>query len=382
VSGASVGAPQNAPDDIADRWQLLQSANVGPVTYRQLLQRFGSAANALKALPDLSRRGGGRELQVADRSRIEAQLAQMTAQGIQLLCHDDAHYPEQLRQSGNAPPILLCQGNVALLGRPLLAIVGARNASAAALGLARMIAADIADRFGIIVSGLARGIDTAAHQGASPGRTIAVIAGGHDAIFPPENAQLQADIARHGLVISEHPPGTTPTARHFPHRNRIIAALGYGTLVVEAAERSGSLITARLAGEYGREVMAVPGSPLDPRSRGCNSLIRDGATLVQDASDIIELLLPFDPSVPAFTGQHLAEPEWDYFDEANAPLLEPSRSDRETLHGLLSFAPVAVAELIRLSGQSAASVQMLLIELELAGKLVRHAGNRVSRRPD
>jgi len=247
-------------------------------------------------------------------------------------------------------------------------MVGARNASAAACRFARQLAHRLAGEGISVASGLARGIDTAAHGGAIEGGTIAVIAGGIDVAYPPENAELQERIAREGLLIAEMPPGTEPRARHFPYRNRIIAGLALGTVVVEAAPRSGSLITARLAGEAGREVMAVPGSPLDPRAQGCNALIREGATLVQSAEDIIETIRPIDARMVRSPGSGFT----------SAPPADASDADRRAVADLLGPVPVPVDELVRQSGLAPALVQTVLLELELAGRLERHAGGRVS----
>ena len=247
-------------------------------------------------------------------------------------------------------------------------MVGARNASAAAVKLAREIASDLAAKGYVVVSGLARGIDGAAHKGALPA-TIGVIASGIDITYPPQHAELQEEIAQAGLLVAEQPPGTEPRGSHFPSRNRIIAGLALGTLVVEAAPKSGSLITARLAGEAGREVMAIPGSPLDARSQGCNQLIREGAVLVQSAADVIELVAGFD-GTPRSTFREATPPAFDPVEE-----LADEPAD---LASLLSNAPVSIDELIRQSGDSAAAVQLALLELEIAGRLQRHAGGRVS----
>jgi DNA processing protein len=247
-------------------------------------------------------------------------------------------------------------------------MVGARNASAAACRFARQLAAELGREDVTIVSGLARGIDTAAHIGSIDSGTTAVIAGGIDIAYPPENAALQEQIATRGLLIAEQPPGTEPRARHFPYRNRIIAGLAQGTVVVEAAPKSGSLITARLAGEMGREVMAVPGSPLDPRAQGCNGLIRDGATLIQSAADVLELIRPIDPRMVRSGSTR--------FD--GSPPEDASDTERRDLTDLLGPVPVAIDELIRQSGLAPAIVQTVLLELELAGRLERHAGGRVS----
>ena len=350
------------------RLRLIRTASIGPVTYRQLIARFGDAAAAIEALPQLAARGGGRSPVVAAVAVAEREIATARKLGARHLFIDDADYPELLAQLDDAPPALMVRGDVALLARDTVAMVGARNASAAACRFARQIAAELGREAVTVVSGLARGVDTAAHVGSIEGGTIGVIAGGIDVVYPPENAELQERIAREGLLVAEQPPGTEPRARHFPYRNRIIAGASLGTVVVEAAPRSGSLITARLAGEAGREVMAVPGSPLDPRAQGCNLLIREGATLVQTAADILEQIRPFAPrSVRAPTDLFIGPPPEDAND-----------GDRRMIVALLGPVPVGIDELIRQSHLSPAIVQTVLLELELAGRLERHAGGRVA----
>ena len=277
-----------------DRLRLIRSPNIGPVTYRQLIERFGTATAALEALPDLIMRGGGRGVILANPRSVELEIRAAQGYGARYLFLGDPDYPELLTHLDNAPPAIMVRGNVELLQRNPVAMVGARNASAGACRFARTLAYELSEGGFAVVSGLARGIDTAAHVGSIDGGTIAIIAGGVDIAYPPENRELQEAIAERGLLIAEMPPGTEPRARHFPYRNRIIAGLALGTVVIEAAPKSGSLITARLAAEAGREVMAIPGSPLDPRSHGCNQLIREGATLVQNAAEIAELLRPMD----------------------------------------------------------------------------------------
>ena len=355
------------------RIRLLRSPNVGPVSYAQLLRRFGDGAAALAALPDLAARGGGR-YQPAPERRIDEEAAAVKRAGARYLFHDSADYPPLLAELEGAPPILIVRGEAAIAARPAVAIVGARNASAGAVKLARSFAAQLAEAGLAVVSGLARGIDGAAHKGAlaagsEGGGTIGVIASGIDVAYPPEHAELQEEIAQRGLLITEHAPGTEPIARHFPSRNRIIAGIAAGTLIVEAAPKSGSLITARLAGEAGREVMAIPGSPLDSRAHGGNQLIRDGAVLVQSAEDVIELLSAFD-GTPRSSFREAA-PDWLAADDELAD--EPA-----DISSLLTTAPVAIDELIRQSGKSGAAVQLALLELELAGRLTRHAAGRVS----
>ena len=363
-----------AQDEAFARIRLLRSPNIGPVSYRQLLHRFGSAAAALAALPDLAARGGT-PYRAASEARINGEITAVRAAGARYLFHDSAEYPAALAALDTAPPILICRGDLALGARPAVAIVGARNASAAAVKLARQFASELAEAGFVVVSGLARGIDGAAHQaalaqGPGGGGTIGVIASGIDISYPPEHADLQEAIAGQGLLLTEQPPGTEPLARHFPSRNRIIAGLAVGTLVIEAAPKSGSLITARLAGEAGREVMAVPGSPLEARAQGCNQLIREGAVLVQSAADVIELVSDFSGQPRSTFRAHPAEFDLLPDDLGHAPA---------DVASLLTTAPVAVDELIRQCGEGSAAVQLALLEMELAGQLVRHAGGRVSR---
>lgn len=352
--------------DSFDRLRLIRSANVGPVGFRQLLARFGSAAAALEALPALARRGGGRAPRLAGQAQIEKELQRLHELGAQLLFLGTPTYPALLAEIDNPPPVISYRGRRDLLDHRIVAMVGARNASASACRLARGLARDLGDEGFAVVSGLARGIDTAAHHGSMAQGTIGVVAGGIEVHYPPENRDLQEAIADQGLLLAEQPPGTEPRARHFPFRNRIIAGLALGTVVVEAAPRSGSLITARLAGEAGREVMAIPGSPLDPRSRGCNQLIRDGAILVQSVADIAEQLAPMDH-------RSVRTPTQDFTPQ---PVDAPDNS-RQTLQDLLSHDFVAVDELVRQSGEAPGVVQTVLLELELAGRLERGAGGRV-----
>lgn len=345
--------------------RLIRSANIGPVSYRQLIARFGSAEAALQALPDLAIRGGGK-FQAAPENIIERELAQAKAFGARHVFLDDSEYPALLAEIDNSPAAIMVLGDMALAEKPVVAMVGARNASAAACRFARNLALELGDAGIVVVSGLARGIDTAAHRGSLDNGTIGVIAGGIDIAYPPENAELQRAVAKKGLLIAEMPPGTEPRARHFPHRNRIIAGLALGTVVVEAIPKSGSLITARLAGEYGRDVMAVPGSPLDPRARGCNQLIREGATLVQDASEIAELVRPMDLRMPV-RRPVMATPD----------ITEAGDPERRAVAELLGMSFVAVDEIVRQSGLSPPLVQSVLLEYELAGRLERGAGAKV-----
>jgi DNA processing protein len=358
-----------APADHIARLRLIRSDNIGPVTYFQLLARFGSAQAAIDAIPDLAARGGGRAPRLASRAEIEREMARVEALGGRYLFLGQGLYPPLLAELETAPPALIVKGDLTLLDKLSVALVGARNASAAACRYARMLAGALGEAGTVIVSGLARGVDSAAHDGALDTGTIAVIAGGIDIVYPPENEARQRAIAERGLLVAEQPPGVEPRARHFPYRNRIIAGLTHGTVVIEAAPKSGSLITARHAAEYGREVMAVPGSPLDPRAQGCNQLIRDGATLVQTADDVIEAISPQ-------RARPFRQRELDY--TAPGPPPDADESARRRIVDLLGPTPVPIDELVRQSGLPPATVQTVLLELELAGKLERHAGGKVS----
>ncbi|UIP06028.1 DNA-processing protein DprA [Erythrobacter sp. SDW2] len=357
------------------RIRLLRSPNIGPVSYAQLLARFGTAEAALEALPDLAQRGG-RAYRAVAAEVVEREVEAVRKAGARYLFHDQPDYPALLGELDSAPPILTFRGDLSLAAKPCVAMVGARNSSAAAVKIAREFAAALAGEGFTVVSGLARGIDGAAHEGAlsDPSRaTIGVIASGIDIAYPPQHAELQERIGSEALLLAEQPPGTEPRGSHFPSRNRIIAGLAAGTLVVEAAPKSGSLITARLAGEAGREVMAIPGSPLDARSAGCNQLIREGVVLVQGPEDVVELLSSFEGTPRS----SFREGGWHDFDHAPEELAKAEPAD---IASLLTTAPVAVDELIRQSGTSAASVQLALLELEIAGRLERHAAGRVSLR--
>ena len=362
-------AENAAAEDRIDRLRLIRSEKIGPITYYHLLARFGSAAAAIAAIPDLAARGGGQAPRLATRAAAEREIEQVARLGARHLFLGQEYYPALLAELEAAPPAIIVKGALDLLERPAIAIVGARNASAAACRFARGLARSLGEAGAVIVSGLARGIDSAAHDGALDSGTIAVVAGGIDIIFPPENEARQQAIAERGLLVAELPPGTEPRARHFPRRNRIIAGLASGTIVVEAAPRSGSLITARYAAEYGREVMAVPGSPLDPRAQGCNLLIREGATLVQNAEDVMEAISPL--HMPVFR-----QGERPY--AGPAIVADVVEGDRRLLADLLSATPVPADELIRQSGLAPAIVQTILLELELAGRIERHAGGKVS----
>lgn len=357
-----------------DRLRLAWSDNVGPITFRHLIARYGSAGKALEALPGLATRGGSkRRVKLLAQSKAEDELARLEAFGGRMLVLGETAYPSLLAAVEDAPPVLFVRGHTHLFEKDAIAIVGARNASAAG----RRLASDLALRLGqaglVVISGLARGIDGAAHLGGIGSGTIAVLGCGLAVSYPKENAELQERIAGEGLLVSEFPLSTGPQASHFPRRNRIISGLSRGVLVVEAAPRSGSLITARLAGEQGREVFAVPGSPLDPRAQGANRLIRDGAILVQSAEDILE-------AFESLSWKPLADPSEELF--AGLPKAPVSHDElelaRPRVRHLLSHTPMPVDEIVRHSELTAASVLTILLELELAGVAVRHPGNRIS----
>lgn len=363
--------------------RLARSEGVGPATFRDLIERYGTATEALEALPELARRAGrDRPPRILSRARAEDELATVAKLGGGLIAACEPAFPEALAAISDAPPVLTWRGDRSLLAHPSIAIVGARNASASGCRLAEMLARELGEAGLTVVSGLARGIDAAAHRGALATGTIAVFAGGLDVIYPAENEVLAAAIAERGLLLAELAPGTQPLARNFPRRNRIVSGLARGTLVVEAAIRSGSLTTARLAAEQGREVMAVPGSPLDPRCRGANRLIRDGAALVEEAADILEILGPV-----AVSNNRKPHPEPSLPTNLTAPPIESQRIDKthknttSTILERLGPTPVPVDELIRQCSFSAPVVRTVLLELELAGRLERHPGDAVSMLP-
>ena len=365
--------PRNA-EQYRDWLQLIRSENVGPATFFALLKRFGSAGAALEALPELARRGGRkRPIRVCPQSVAKEEFDALQELGGAFIAYGSTQYPPALAATENPPPLLSALGALHLLERPALAIVGARNASALGRRFAETLARDLSRRDILVVSGLARGIDTAAHDGALDGGTAAVLAGGLDIIYPQENATLHGAIGERGVLLSEMPLGMQPQARHFPRRNRIVSGLALATVVVEAAKNSGSLITARLAAEQGREVLAVPGSPLDPRAYGPNSLIREGATLVRSAEDVLEALTPL------LERRRFEEPPMDEPAPPSAqPALEVVDAARAEIEALLSPAPIGIDELVRQSGYGPAVVQTVLLELELAGRLQRMPGQNVA----
>ena len=345
----------------------------GPRTFRDLVNYYGGARAALGALPGLARRGGASgPARICSREDAEIELKAARARGIELLGLGEPDYPPRLQMIDDPPPLLAVRGKHEIMTRPLVAVVGSRNASAAGMKFAERLARDLGDAGFGIVSGLARGIDAAAHRATCGSGTIAVLAGGHDRIYPAEHTDLLEQILAQGAAVSEMPLAWEPRARDFPRRNRLISGLSVGVVIVEAARRSGSLITARLAGEQGREVFAVPGSPLDPRAEGTNGLLKQGATLVTEAADVIAVLEPIlgrSLDLPA------QEPEW----EAPAPLDgEPGEDERSRIIALLGPTPAAMDDLVRMSRTSPAIVRAVLLELEIAGRLERHGAGLVS----
>jgi DNA processing protein len=375
-----------SPTERLDWLQLCRSDGVGPRTFSKLLRRFGSARRAYEELPRLAAQMGTSDrLRRSRREDAEAELEALEQLGARLIALGEPAYPNRLAEIADPPPVLTVRGELDLLHLPSVAMVGARNASGNGRMLAGSLARELAAAGLVVVSGLARGIDTAAHEGAlASGATVAVIASGIDVPYPPENAELMERIAATGAIVSERPPGSVPQARHFPKRNRLIAGLSLGVVVVEAAPQSGSLITARLAAEQGREVMAVPGSPLDPRHRGTNQLLRDGAVLVETADDIRTALGPLAAQAARSETKRTRRPPPDPgpANGAISPADEPARAGRDDLLvrvcGRLGPEPLLVDELIRQCDATTAEVQRALLELELEGRIERHPGNRVS----
>jgi len=353
--------------------RLARAPNVGPVTFAQLVRRFGSATAALKEVPKLVRRGGGDTAALPSEDDARREIDALAKLGGRLIASVEPEFPPGLAALDAPPPVIAVLGHAAVLAREMIAVVGARNASALGRKLASRLAADLGEAALVVVSGMARGIDTAAHEGSLATGTCAVVAGGIDVIYPPENAPLYERIKAEGVVVSEMPLGQPPQARHFPRRNRIISALARGVIVVEAAEGSGSLITANYALEQNREVFAVPGSPLDPRAKGANRLLRQGAILTETADDVLGVLKPI-------LGGAFQEPAHGLDDVPMAG--EPSEAEtdrvRAKIEEALGPASIAVDDLIRLCAEPAPAVLTVLLELELVGKLTRHAGNKVS----
>lgn len=356
--------------------RLIRSDNVGPSTFRDLINHFGSAEAALSALPDLSRRGGAeRAIRIASVDDAERELTQLARIGGRIVGIGEPDYPAALRQIDAAPPILSVKGDATAAARPSVGIVGSRNASISGAKFAAMIARDCGRAGYTVTSGLARGIDAAAHRASLETGTIAVLAGGLDQPYPPDNLGLLQEITEgRGLAVTEMPLGWEPRARDFPRRNRLIAGISLGVVVIEAAERSGSLITARMAAEFGRLVFAVPGSPLDPRCHGTNALLKQGATVTTGSADVLEALAPLS-ELDLFTPPMVDEPDES---DVNAPVPPPDASERARITGALGPTPVEIDDIIRHTELPASTIYMVLLELDLAGRLHRHPGGMVS----
>jgi DNA processing protein len=365
--------PIRLTDDQRIDWlRLIRSQNVGPRTFRALLNHYGGARAALDALPGLARRGGGgASPQIYSLEQAEREIAAARKLGAGFVALGETDYPRRLQMIDDAPPLIAIRGKREVLDMPLVAVVGSRNASAAGIKLTQRITHGLSEAGFGVVSGLARGIDAAAHRASLTTGTIAVLAGGHDRLYPPEHMELLDDILPAGAALTEMPFGWEPRARDFPRRNRLISGLSLGVVIVEAAKRSGSLITARLALEQGREVFAVPGSPLDPRAEGTNSLIKQGATPVTEAADIVSVLQPI-------MGSELPTREPEPADDEAVGEVAPAADERARIVGLLSPTAVLIDDLVRLSHSSPRVVRVVLLELEIAGRLERHGGGLVS----
>jgi DNA processing protein len=351
--------------------RLIRSDNVGPRTFRSLLNHCGGARAALDALPDLARRGGAaKPARIYSREAAERELEASSKHGVALIALGEPGYPERLRMIDDAPPLIGVRGKASVLASHMIALVGSRNASAAGAKFAERIARELGDAGFIVVSGLARGIDAAAHRASLTSGTVAVLAGGHDHVYPAEHVPLVEQILPAGCAITEMPLGWEPRGRDFPRRNRLISGLSIGVVIVEAARRSGSLITARMANEQGREVFAVPGSPLDPRAEGTNGLLKQGATLVTEAADVLAVVRPI-------LGQRIELPVEEP-DGGERHFTEPDNSERARITNLLGPTPVSIDDLVRLSQSTPAIVRTVLLELEIAGRLERHGGGLVS----
>lgn len=363
--------PPTPEEDPFHRLRLLRSRRVGIATYRRLVSEHGNAKAALDALPSVARAAGVSDYAVCPEGVIHAELKAGKAAGATLISQADPHYPHALRDLDDAPPLFWALGDLNLLGRPMIGLVGARNASSLGSRMAKKLAADLSEAGYVVVSGLARGIDAAAHDAALSGGTIAVQAGGVDVIYPVENTHLAHEIAQHGLRLSEMPMGLQPQARHFPVRNRLISGLSQAVVVVEAAAKSGSLITARNALDQNREVLAVPGHPFDARAAGCNMLIRDGAALVRHAEDVIAALAPLDPTPDVAMVSDLPQ-------QPTRPLQQVAALHTEIL-SRLGPSPVAEDQLIRDLAAPAGRIAPALVDLELEGKIARQPGGLLSK---
>lgn len=354
-----------------DWLRLIRSDNVGPRTFRSLINHFGSARAALERLPDLARRGGAaRPGRIVSEHEAHLELTASKRLGVSLVAPGEIGYPPRLALIDDAPPLLGIRGAADALMRPMIAIVGSRNASGAGLKFAGQLARELGNAGFVIASGLARGIDQAAHRASLASGTLAALAGGHDKVYPPEHDELLAAILdQRGAAISEMPLGHVPRARDFPRRNRLISGVALGVAVIEAAYRSGSLITARIAAEQGREVFAVPGSPLDPRAAGTNDLIKQGAQLITEAADIVNAVAPILERPIELPSREPDEP---------SAIDEPGWDDRARVTTLLGPSPIGLDDLVRLANVSPAVARTVLLELELAGRLERHGGGLVS----
>ncbi len=368
------------PDEQLACLRLIRSDNVGPVTFRELINTYGGAAKALEALPDIARRAGrGKPIRICPAHQAKAELEAAQACGAQPIFTIEPNYPARLAMLDAPPPLLYVKGRACLLNAPSVAIVGSRESSAAGVKLARHFAKGLGDAGYVVVSGLARGIDGAAHETALAGGTVAVLAGGLDIVYPPEHRTLQDRIGVEGCLVSEQRPGFTPRGQDFPKRNRIISGIASGVIIIEAAARSGTLVTARYAAEQGREVFAVPGHPLDPRAEGTNRLIKNGATLVTEVGDVLSILAPL-------TGLREAPPVANPFPQPVSPLPMPppefGDGDRDRVWQALGPAPVDVGAIIEATGLPVRVVQIALMELELAGRLTRPGPGLVAALPD
>lgn len=360
--------------------RLIRSSQVGPVTFRELINHFGGAANALKALPSFARRAG-RAVEICPEEDAVAELRAARKVGARPVFTIEPGYPPALAAVDAPPPLLYVKGRPELLAAPCVAIVGSRQASAAGTKLSRLFARELAEGGLVIVSGLARGIDAAAHEASLAYGTVAVLAGGVDIIYPPEHETLQARIGEEGCLLTEQPPGFVPRAKDFPRRNRLISGISLGVIVIEAARRSGTLVTARFAGEQGREVFAVPGHPLDPRAEGTNQLLKSGATLVTEARDVLDVLAPqlarqhkglTEDRLASFTPEPAPEPQ-------TTRASEPGDRERERVLAALGPNPIDIDEVVRATALDAREVRIVLMELDLAGEIARHGSQMVSR---
>lgn len=362
--------PAQGDDDRLLRLRLIRSRRVGPTTYLRLLSEHGSAAAALEALPEVAAAAGFQKYEVCPEPVVLAELRAAARVGARMICLGDPEYPEILAEVSDAPPVLWTIGRTSLMARPCVALVGTRNASSLGARMTRKLAAELGEAGFTVVSGLARGIDAIAHGKSLETGTIAVMAGGVDVIYPTENAEIAAKISETGLRLSEQPLGLQPQARHFPRRNRIVSGLAQGVIVVEAAARSGSLITARCAADQGREVMAVPGHPMDSRASGANILLRDGATLIRGVEDVIEALGR--PQQHDTASAMMPEPQ----DPAPADAPEGGLEGRILAH--LGPTPVAEDQMIRDLGATPREMAQALAVLEMSGRVTRSAGGMVS----